>query len=296
MPDMNGEVTLKDALSTMLSSGKPHYDTKNERLIKIDINKIYPDPNQPRKLFKEDLLDSLVESIRREGVVVPIHVMRVSEGGYQIIAGERRYRAAKEADLDEIPAIIFENKTKHQLQIHAMIENVTREDLNAIEEAEGYKVLIDHYNMTHEDLAKKVGKSRPNITNLMRLTQLDQYVKDLIVSGQLSKGQGRALVVLSVEEQVEIANIAIERRFNTRQVEDLVNRRIRGEEEKPKPLVFKTNNYLSEKYSAHLSKFSAHSNTNLKVKIQEQGDRRKLTIDFETEEDLDIFVQGERPD
>ena len=109
-----------------------------------------------------------------------------------------------------------------------MIENITREDLNPIEEAEGYRVLIDNYNMTHQDLANQVGKSRPHVTNLMRLTQLDPHVKALITSEQLSQGQGRALVVLSSEEQVEIANTAIERRLNTRQVEALVNRKIRG--------------------------------------------------------------------
>ncbi len=150
--------------------------------------------------------------------------------------------------------------------------------------------------MTHENLAKKVGKSRPQITNLMRLTQLDQHVKYLIISGQLSKGQGRALVVLSSEEQVEIANIAIERKLNTRQVEDLVNRKIRGEEDKPKPLSFKTNSYLTEKYSSHLSQLRETTSRNFKVKVQdEQGcPKRKATIsfEFEDEEGLQAIIEG----
>jgi len=295
MSDINEEVTLEEALSSMLGTKKNAHNKKNESLLKLNINEIKTDPSQPRKIFKEELQDSLVDSIKEEGVLVPIHVFESEEGGFQIIAGERRYRAAKEAGLNEIPAILFENKTKHQLQTHAMIENVTREDLNPIEEGEGYKVLIEHYNITHEDLAKSVGKSRPHITNLMRLTQLDQYVKDLIISGQLSKGQGRALVVLSSEDQVEIANRAVERKLNTRQIEDIVNRIIRGEEEKPKPLTFNTNNYLSKKYSSHLSNLK-ETTRNFKVKVQEEqgGEIRKATISFEfqDEEGLQAIIEG----
>jgi len=127
------------------------------------------------------------------------------------------------------------------------------------------------------------------------LTQLDQYVKDLIISGQLSKGQGRALVVLSSEDQVEIANRAVERKLNTRQIEDIVNRIIRGEEEKPKPLTFNTNNYLSKKYSSHLSNLK-ETTRNFKVKVQEEqgGEIRKATISFEfqDEEGLQAIIEG----
>ena len=176
-----------------------------------------------------------------------------------------------------------------------MIENITREDLNPIEEAEGYRVLIDNYNMTHQDLANQVGKSRPHVTNLMRLTQLDPHVKALITSEQLSQGQGRALVVLSSQEQIQIANRAVERNLNTRQVEDIVNRIIRGEQEKPKPLPFKTNNYLTEKYSSHLSHLK-ETTRNFKVKVQEEqgGEMRKATISFEfqDEEGLQAIIEG----
>lgn len=171
--------------------------------VTIPVAQIEPGLNQPRKHFDEEALAGLAESIRQHGIIQPLTVRRLSSGYYQIIAGERRWRAARMAGLAEVPAIVIEADDRMVMEL-GLIENLQREDLNPIEEAEGYLVLLTDYGMTQEEVAQRMGKSRPAVANALRLTALPPEVRQMLVEGTLTAGHGRA--VLSVEgEAAQIA-------------------------------------------------------------------------------------------
>ena len=196
-------------------SGKQDAEkTKNT----VDIKLLYPSPLQPRKDFDEDALNSLVESIREKGVLQPL-LVRKNGDKYEIIAGERRYRASKIAGLQELPVIIKDIKDKEVLEI-ALIENLLRENLSAIEEAEGFDRLIKEFSHTQEALSQVIGKSRSQIANTLRLLALPEKVKDFVRQDKLSAGHARALVGLDNAE--ELANKIIKEGLNVRQTEKLV--------------------------------------------------------------------------
>lgn len=196
-------------------SGKQDAEkTKNT----VDIKLLYPSPLQPRKDFDEDALNSLVESIREKGVLQPL-LVRKNGDKYEIIAGERRYRASKIAGLQELPVIIKDIKDKEVLEI-ALIENLLRENLSAIEEAEGFDRLIKEFSHTQEALSQVIGKSRSQIANTLRLLALPEKVKDFVRKDKLSAGHARALVGLDNAE--ELANKIIKEGLNVRQTEKLV--------------------------------------------------------------------------
>lgn len=196
-------------------SGKQDAEkTKNT----VDIKLLYPSPLQPRKDFDEDALNSLVESIREKGVLQPL-LVRKNGNKYEIIAGERRYRASKIAGLQELPVIIKDIKDKEVLEI-ALIENLLRENLSAIEEAEGFDRLIKEFSHTQEALSQVIGKSRSQIANTLRLLALPEKVKDFVRQDKLSAGHARALVGLDNAE--ELANKIIKEGLNVRQTEKLV--------------------------------------------------------------------------
>lgn len=185
----------------------------------LPISQVEPGLNQPRKRFDEEPLQDLADSIREHGVIQPLTVRRLSSGYYQIIAGERRWRAAKLAGLAEVPAVIIEADDKKVLEI-GLIENLQREDLNPMEEAEGYLVLLTDFSMTQEELAKRMGKSRPAIANALRLTSLPHAVREMLADGRLTAGHGRA--VLSVEgekAQEAFAQMVAEQGLSVRQAE-----------------------------------------------------------------------------
>lgn len=185
----------------------------------LPISQVEPGLNQPRKRFDEEPLQDLADSIREHGVIQPLTVRRLSSGYYQIIAGERRWRAAKLAGLAEVPAVIIEADDKKVLEI-GLIENLQREDLNPMEEAEGYLVLLTDFSMTQEEVAKRMGKSRPAIANALRLTSLPPAVREMLADGRLTAGHGRA--VLSVEgekAQEAFAQMVAEQGLSVRQAE-----------------------------------------------------------------------------
>ena len=182
----------------------------------IEIARIYPNPQQPRSLFDEDALDELTASIRVHGVISPILVRKI-EGGYQLIAGERRWRAAQRAQLHHIPALIKDADDAESAEV-ALIENIQREDLNAIEEADAYRKLIDRHGLTQEQLSGLVSKSRSHIANLLRLLDLPEEVRAMLVLGEISMGHARALIGAS--DPVAIAHEIIAGGLTVRQTED----------------------------------------------------------------------------
>lgn len=191
--------------------------------VTIPVAQIEPGLNQPRKHFDEEALAGLAESIRQHGIIQPLTVRRLSSGYYQIIAGERRWRAARMAGLAEVPAIVIEADDRKAMEL-AMIENLQREDLNPMEEAEGYQTLMQQYNMTQEETAQRVGKSRSAVANAMRLLKLCPPVRAMVEDGRLSSGHARAILPLSPAMQESAANAIIKDELSVRQTEQLVKK------------------------------------------------------------------------
>ncbi|MCL6635742.1 MAG: ParB/RepB/Spo0J family partition protein [Peptococcaceae bacterium] len=191
-------------------------------LLEIDINLIKPNPGQPRQHIADDKLQELAESIREHGVVQPVVVRRLEDGSYELIAGERRWRACRLLQMDKIPAIVRHYDDLEAAAV-ALIENIQRENLNPLEEAAAYRRLIDEYGLTQEDLSQRVGKSRPFITNMLRLLHLPDEVKDMLQQGQLTAGHARAVLAApDAGWQLKIARRVVARGLSVRQTEELV--------------------------------------------------------------------------
>lgn len=185
----------------------------------LPISQVEPGLNQPRKRFDDGALADLAASIEEHGVIQPLTVRRLSTGYYQIIAGERRWRAARMAGLTEVPAVVIEADDQKAAEL-ALVENLQREDLNPIEEAEGYLVLLGDYGLTKDELAKRMGKSRPAISNALRLTALPPEVRELIAGGRLSAGHGRAVLMVEGEQaQAAFAQKIVDEGWSVRQAE-----------------------------------------------------------------------------
>lgn len=187
----------------------------------VKINEIEPNSGQPRKAFDQDKLEQLAESIKAHGIIQPL-VVRKRNGNFEIVAGERRWRAARIAGLSKVPVVVKEFSDKELMEV-ALVENLQREDLNPIEEAYGYETLMKGYELTQEEISKAVGKSRSAIANTLRLLTLDEKVKKLIEKGELSAGHARAIVVIQDKElQLEIANKIIKNDLSVRETENLL--------------------------------------------------------------------------
>ena len=203
--------------------------------LSLPISQVEPGLKQPRKRFDEESLQDLADSIRTHGVIQPLTVRRLASGYYQIIAGERRWRAAKIAGLTEIPAVIIEADDRKVMEL-GLIENLQREDLNPVEEANGYKVLMDQYGLTQEEVAQRVGKSRPAVANALRLLALPDPVHQLLEEGKLSAGHARAILAAPTGElQKKLAQKVIAEDLSVRQTEALAKRLAAGEKEPSSP-------------------------------------------------------------
>ena len=257
----------------------------NENMVShLKLSQIDPKSDQPRKHFDKEALEQLSASIMENGLLQPILVREYGDGRYQIIAGERRFRASKLAGLTEIPAIILERDDKKAAEI-ALIENIQREDLNPVEEALGYRSLADDYDMTQEEISIKVGKSRSAIANTLRLLDLPDEILTLVASGELSAGHARTLLgVKSRDNMILLAGRVVDFGLSVRQLEDEVkriNKPVKVEVEKPLPIV----DYFRElelRVQSHLGR---------RVKIEEKGRKKTITISYEDNEDLDELLR-----
>ena len=270
-----------------LSNAKMDDEKTEGKISSLRISQIDPRSEQPRKYFDKDALEALARSITECGVLQPILVREFADGRYQIIAGERRFRASKLAGLSEIPAIILDRDDKATAQI-ALIENVQREDLNPIEEAMGYKSLIEEYGMTQEELAERVGKSRPAITNAMRLLDLPENVLTLVATGELSAGAARTLLGLKNRDDISLlAERAVEEDLSVRVLEEEVKRMNKpkkediDEDEKPLPIV----DYFRE------LELRMQSSLGRRVEIKGKGRKKTITLTYEDNEDLDEIIK-----
>ncbi len=213
----------------------------------IKLSEIEPNRNQPRYNFDEESLQELADSIKEVGIIQPIIVRSQAIGGYQIVAGERRWRAAHIAGLTEVPVIIKDLSDREMAEL-ALIENLQREDLDAVEEAEGYRHLMDEYSMTQEEVAERVGKSRPAVANSVRLLDLPEQVKDMLRTGKLAAGHARALLSLPGEEDmIRVGEMAIKKGMTVREVEKAVKKEKDTEKSKKADKAqLNRNSYLDE--------------------------------------------------
>ncbi|SOC39396.1 ParB/RepB/Spo0J family partition protein [Ureibacillus acetophenoni] len=259
----------------------PAMENENE-IKKLPLQKLVANPYQPRKIFEDEAIEELAQSIREHGIIQPI-VVRKKGSKYEIVVGERRFRAAKLANLNEIPAIVKEMSEEQMMEV-AILENLQREDLTPIEEAEAYQSLIEKLNFTQEDLAKRLGKSRPHITNHIRLLQLPDVVRQMVNDGQLSMGHGRTLLGLKNKKRIpEVANKVIKHHLNVRQLENLIkeyNENVPRETPKTKKDIF---------VQSKETQLREYFGTN--VQIKKNKNKGKIEIEFYSEEDLERILE-----
>jgi len=257
-------------------------DFEDGQLKKLPMSALKPGKYQPRKIISNEGLEELANSIRTQGVIQPIVVRSVSDNHYEIIAGERRWRAAQLAGLDIIPAVIRDINDEAAM-VMALIENIQRRDLNILEEASALNRLMNEFNMTHQEVADAVGKSRTNITNILRLLKLNTDVRRLVESGQLEMGHARALLTLDEEKQHDAANIIVSRHLSVRETEVLIRKMMSAQpiqfSESPEKIMLNTlQNRLTQKLGVKVSV------------LQNAKGRGKLIIYYGNEKELENLL------
>lgn len=258
-------------------------DIKKETVVEIPLEELRPNPYQPRKTFDEKALEELSESIKQSGVFQPIIVRQSTIKGYEIIAGERRFRASKLAGKETVPAIVREFDEARMMQI-AVLENLQREDLSPMEEAEAYEMLMKNLKLTQVELAEQLGKSRPYIANYLRLLSLPQVVKDLVQKEQLSMGQARTLLALKETDQIiPLANRVLKEGLTVRQLEQIVSEM--NETQGP-PLKKMKKKPQAKPYYIRTSEDRLMDKFGTSVAIQEKDGKGKIEIEYLSQADL----------
>lgn len=246
--------------------------------VSIPLAEIRPNPYQPRKHFDEEKLNELAQSIKEHGIFQPI-IVKKSVQGYEIVAGERRYRAASIVGLQDVPAIIVDFTDQQMMEI-ALLENIQREDLNAIEEAQAYQTMMKKLNLTQEQLAKRVGKSRAHIANTVRLLKMPKKLQSYVLEGKLTMGHIKPLITIDENKALEVAKKAIDQQLSVREVEDIVKgiklqdaRRLKPKVDKPKEYVY-VEGLLRKKYRT-------------KIKVDDNA----ITIKYTDTKDLNRILE-----
>ncbi|GIP59149.1 ParB/RepB/Spo0J family partition protein [Paenibacillus woosongensis] len=252
---------------------------EDDKVVDIPLNQLRANPYQPRKTFDEDAIRELAESIRQHGVIQPIIVRSVLKG-YEIIAGERRFRASQYCGNETIPAVVRSFSDQQVMEI-ALIENLQRENLNAMEIAVAYQGLMDQFQLTQEELSMKVGKSRSHIANFLRLLSLPEEVKEYVSRGTLSMGHARALVGLKDSAMIkDLAKQCIDHEWSVRELEDAVQQLDRKKKDKQKPASQKRDPYIEEVEGSLREKFKTT------VKIKASKEKGKIEINYYSQQDL----------
>lgn len=253
--------------------------------IQVPISKVEPYKQQPRKYFDELALTELAESISEHGVIQPLTVRRLGSGRYQIIAGERRWRAARQAGLDEVPCLIVEADDRKATEL-ALIENLQREDLNPIEEAEGFRVLVEEYKLTQEQAAQRVAKSRPAVANALRLLSLPKEIKDFLEQGIITSGHARAAMKLPEKYQLDFVRKIINDGLSVRQAENQAKRILSQQEQPEKRVKPQGVNYIGE-VETKLTKSMGR-----KVRIVGGEKKGKFEIEYYNSDDLEQVINA----
>ncbi|MDD7718594.1 MAG: ParB/RepB/Spo0J family partition protein [Eubacteriaceae bacterium] len=262
---------------------KPEEDElkKGHSVVYININDIKPNENQPRKVFDEDKISELAASIVEHGIIQPL-VVRKTGSGYEIVAGERRWRASRKAELKEVPCIIREFSDEENMLI-AIIENMQREDLNPIEEAEGLNQMIKTYGLTQEEVSKSVSKSRPYITNALRLLKLPENIQTMVTEGKLTTGHARAIIPVSDSKvQLDICNRIIQEGLSVRKTEELVSK-IGQPKKRPAKKAKNANTVHVENELKNLY--------GTKVNIKEKGKKGTIELEYYNTDELNRLIE-----
>lgn len=275
---------LGTGLNALFQDNSPIESEKS--IITLSINEVEPNREQPRKEFNESALTELSKSIEKNGIIQPILVRPKAGGSYQIVAGERRWRAARMAGLTEIPVVIRE-MSDEEAAVFALIENLQREDLNPVEEAEGIRSLIEEFGMTQEDAADRVGKSRTAVTNTLRLLKLPENILSMVAKGKITAGHARALISLEDEgRMLKIANAVIDNNLTVREVEKMVKTALAGEKASPKKREKKRDNFYDE------VELALTQTLGRQVKIYlSKGGKGTLEFEFFGKEDLNKLAK-----
>jgi len=260
-------------------------EVSNEETVQdIKLKELRPNPYQPRKIFQQETIDELRDSILEHGILQPL-VVRKSIKGYEIVVGERRFRAAKEAKLETVPAVVRELSEQQMMEL-AVLENLQREDLNPIEEGQAYQTLMEKLKMTQEEVAKRLGKSRPHVANHIRLLSLPPTIQELILTGKISMGHGRALLGLRQKAKLPVlVDKVIKEGLNVRQLEKIIqqiNENVPRETKKPER---KKDVFLQEREHLLRERFGTT------VNIVQKKDKGKIEIEFFSQEDLERILE-----
>ena len=251
----------------------------------LPLHRVEPNPEQPRQDFDQEELEALAESIRQHGIIQPLTVRETGEGYYQIIAGERRWRAARMAELTEVPAIVIEADNKKAMEL-ALIENLQRQDLNSVEEALGYQSLINEFGLTQEEAAARVGKSRPAVANALRLLSLDEKVLEMLRTGAITAGHAKAILMVKTgKKQLEAAQKIANLGLSVRQAE-LLCKNMRREQEKVKEETVFQVGYVNE-CEKSLSKHLGRG-----VKIVNGKRKGRFELEFYGQDDLQTLLDA----
>lgn len=257
---------------------------QEDKVIEVDIDQIIVNKHQPRHVFNEEKLNELADSIKEHGVVQPILVRSADKGKYELVAGERRWRASRIAGIKKIPAIVKELTEKETSEI-ALIENIQREDLNPIEEAVAYNTLMEEYGLTQEELSKRVGKSRPFIANTVRLLSLSEPIKEMVFKNSLSAGHARALMGLPRDkDRQDLARKIVLKGWSVRQVENEVKSRLAGSK-KAKNKKLDSDPVIGDIEERLKNKFCT------KVSIRHSGKSGRIELEYYGEEELQRLIE-----
>lgn len=257
---------------------------KNEDILEVSellISKIIPDENQPRRNFDSEALNELASSIKKYGIIQPILVKRISNDGYKIIAGERRWRASQLAELTSIPAIIQENDEQKNIAI-SLIENIQREALNPIELAEAFYQLSSNHGLSHEDIASIIGKSRTTVTNLLRLLSVPKLIREFLIDGKIEMGHARALLTLPEDQQLLLSEKIVGKNLSVRDVEKIAQLH-----KLPKS---KNKNIYSKDINEWVRKISPVFSSKVDIDINDSGEGR-VTIHFSSSAEIDWLAE-----
>ncbi len=260
-------------------------EENNNIVKKINIERVIPSEIQPRKFFNDKTINELAESIKKYGILNPI-IVKPENGKFKIISGERRYRAAKIANLEEIPVIIKDDLNEKISFEISLIENIHREDLNPIDEAESYEKLIKEFNYTHQQIANLIGKDRTYVTNMLRLLNLTEFVKTQLINGNLTVGHCKVIVNLSEEEQNKICELIIERKLSVREVENLVSK-IKNKKDNKENVV---KVLLFQEFKNYFNNISSKLNTKIDIDVGKK-EKGKLLIHFKNRDELKKILE-----
>ena len=264
--------------------GADEYDDEAEQLT-LPIAKVEPRSEQPREYFDQEALEALADSIRQYGLIQPITVRKLDSGYYQIIAGERRWRASRLAGLTEVPVRVIEADDRRTAEL-ALVENLQREDLNPIEEAKGYKLLIEEYGLTQDEAARSVGRSRPAVTNAMRLLMLAPQVMEMVEKGELSAGHARAILTVSEpSKQLAAANEIIRKNYSVRKAEQLAAKIFRESQQTKEESSEINVDYAAEVLNELSKKLGR------KVRLIEGKRNGKIEIEFYGADDREALIE-----